>query len=156
MGKLEQADGYALMINCRQSVTFHHVVETSHACHCLGYRTEEYPVTLPDGRVVPIRTWGWRSSICPLLRNNAVASVFNYMRECGTLKELMVRHSCWLFFKLADYRKAFEETLLKNQDGCAKCKVVKRETPYAVESDWDWEKMCVKPDTSAYIGDWFE
>ena len=152
LGKLEKADGYALMIGCPDSVTFMHVVEMTHNVHCLGQRTEEFNVKLPDGRVEPVRTWGWRNGHCPAYSRDAI---FDYLRENGLIREVMVRHSLWQFFKLSDYRKAYEKVVVRNRKtGCSQCPLLPRQVKNTVESDWDRKKMEVCSDTRAFVGDW--
>ncbi|MBE6368201.1 MAG: hypothetical protein E7052_09895 [Lentisphaerae bacterium] len=151
LGKLEKADGYALMINCPDSVTFMHVVEMTNHTHCLGLRTEEFKVKLPDGRIESVRTWGWRGGSCAAYNKNAI---FNYLRKHGLITEVMVRHSLWQYFKLSDYRKAYTKAVLCGKFGCMQCKVLPRQVQSTVISDWDSQKNCVKSSTSAFTGDW--
>jgi len=151
LGKLEDADGYALMIGCADSVTFMHVVEMTNNVHCLGQRTEEFDVKLPDGSVKPVRTWGWRGGSCRAYSRKAI---FGYLREHGLITEVMVRHSLWQFFKLSDYRKAYEKTVLRGKYGCMQCPVLPRQVKNTVISDWDPEKNEVRKNTTAFTGDW--
>ena len=151
LGKLEDAEGYALMIGCPDSVTFMHVVEMTNNVHCLGQRTEEYNVKLPDGRIEPVRTWGWRTGTC---RAYNTETVFGYLRKHGLISEFMVRHSLWQFFKLSDYRKAYEKTVLRGKYGCMQCPLLPRKTAKTTASDWNREKAEVRKNTSAFTGDW--
>lgn len=151
LGRLESSGGYALMIHCPDSVTFMHVVETSHRVHCLGYRNEEYFTRLPDGTLKKIRTWGWRNGECPAYDRE---KIFAFLREKGLIREIMVRHSLWQFFKLADYRQAYENTVIHGADGCVSCPLAPRQTPDNVDPDWDWENSCVNAGSSAFTGDW--
>jgi hypothetical protein len=151
LGKLEDADGYALMIGCADSVTFMHVVEMTNDVHCLGQRSEEFNVKLPDGRVEAVRTWGWRGGSCRAYSRKAI---FGYLRKHGLITEVMVRHSLWQFFKLSDYRKAYEKTVLRGKYGCMQCPVLPRQVKNTVISDWDPEKNEVRKNTTAFTGDW--
>ena len=152
LGKLEAADGYALMINCPDSVTFMHVVEMTNRVHCLGLRSEEFKTKLPDGRVVPIRTWSWRGGSC---RAYSKKAIFDYMRKHNMISEVMVRHSLWQYFKLSDYRKAYEKVVLHNKKyGCMQCNVLPRVVAQTVASDWSSDKEAVNSNTSAFTGDW--
>lgn len=151
LGKLEKAKGYALMIGCPDSVTFMHVVEMTNNVHCLGKRTEEFAVKLPDGRVENIRTWGWRSGSCPAYNRN---KIFNYLRKHKLIKEVMVRHSLWQFFKLSDYRKAYKKVVLQSKCGCMQCNIQPRVVKNTVASDWNNKKNKVNKDTTAFTGDW--
>ena len=151
LGKLEDADGYALMIGCADSVTFMHVVEMTNNVHCLGQRSEEFNVKLPNGKVEAVRTWGWRGGSCRAYSRQAI---FGYLRKHGLITEVMVRHSLWQFFKLSDYRKAYEKTVLRGKFGCMQCPVLPRQVKNTVPSDWDPEKGEVRKNTSAFTGDW--
>ena len=151
LGKLEEENGYALMINCPDSVTFMHVVETSCRVHCLGYRNEEYRTRLPDGTLQKIRTWGWRNGECPAYDRQ---KIFDFLRANGLIREIMVRRSLWQFFKLADYRKAYEKVVIHGKNGCISCPLAPRTTTANVPTDWDEENSRVKPDTTAFTGDW--
>ena len=152
LAKLEDADGYALMINCSNAVTFMHVVEMTNKVHCVGRRNEELNVKLPDGRIEKVRTWGWRGASCRAYNNDAI---YEYMRKKGWVTEVMVRHSLWQYFKLSDYRKAYEKVVLRNPDkGCMACDILPRVFKNTVPSDWDSENEVVRSNTSAFVGDW--
>jgi hypothetical protein len=77
------------------------------------------------------------------------------MRKKGWITEVMVRHSLWQYFKLSDYRKAFEKVVLRNPDkGCMACDILPRVFKNTVPSDWDSENEVVRRNTSAFVGDW--
>jgi aminoglycoside N3'-acetyltransferase len=151
LGKLESADGHALMISCPDSVTFMHVVEMTNNVHCLGQRSEEFNTRLPDGRIEKIRTWGWRGGTCQAYSRKAI---YDYLRKHGLITEVMVRHSLWQFFKLSDYRKAYEKTVLRGKFGCMQCSVLPRQVKNTVPSDWDKTQQSPRKNTTAFIGDW--
>ncbi len=151
LGKLEKADGYALLIHCPGSVSFMHVVEMTNQVHCLGQRTEEYNTKLPNGKVVPTRTWGWRDGHCIGYRE---AEIFDYMRKRGLITEVMVRHSLWQCFKLSDYRKAYEKVVMHSKCGCIQCKNAPRQVKQTTISDWDNANNAVRSNTTAFTGDW--
>ncbi len=152
LGRLEKAGGYALMISCSNAVTFMHVAEMTNSVHCLGKRTEEVNVKLPDGRIVPIRTWSWRGASCRAYDNNAI---YDYMRKHNMITEVMVRHSLWQYFKLSDYRKAYEKTVMRNPEkGCMQCPILPRVCKYTVPGDWQSDKAEVRKNTTAFTGDW--
>ena len=151
LGKLEKADGYALMISCPDSVTFMHVAEMTNNVHCLGQRTEEFNTRLPDGSIKKIRTWGWRGATCQAYSRKAI---YDYLRKHGLITEVMVRHSLWQFFKLSDYRKAYEKTVLRGKFGCMQCSVLPRQVKNTVPSDWDNRKQCPRSNSTAFTGDW--
>ena len=149
LGLLEQAGGYCLMIGCRASVTFMHVVETSFGAHCLGQRAEEYTGTLL-GKKVKLRGWNWRAGICPALIHDRI---YGFMREKQTVRETMLGHCHLVFFKLSDYRTAYTSCLSDPEIGCASCKIQPRAVTQCVPSDWDAENRCLK-DSDAFTGDW--
>ena len=152
LGKLEDADGYALMIGCPSAVTFMHVVEMTNRVHCLGMRTEEFNTRLPDGRIVPVRTWGWRGGSCRVYKTE---EVFDYMRKHNMVVEVMVRHCLLQYFKLSDYRKAYEKMVIfRKNTGCVACDILPRVAPHTVRSDWDNEKGCVRSSSNTFNGDW--
>ena len=149
LARLEAAGGCALMVGCREAVTFMHVVETAVNGQCLGARTEQYPATLPDGREVILRGWGWRNGPCRALRHD---EIFDYMREKGTLAETMLHRSHLMFFRLAAYREAYARLLSAPENGCAGCPVRPRVVAQSVPSDWDREHDCLRP-SEAFTGD---
>ena len=152
LGKLEDAGGYALMIGCPSAVTFMHVVEMTNNVHCLGMRSEEFNTKLPDGRIVPVRTWGWRNGSCRAYNTEAI---FDYMRKHNMVNEVMVRHSLLQYFKLSDYRKAYEKVVIFNRKrGCIACGLLPRVAPHTVVSDWDPENECIRKNTTAFTEDW--
>ena len=152
LGKLEAADGYTLTIGCPAAVTFMHVVEMTNRTHCLGMRTEEFKTKLPDGRIVNTRTWGWRGGSC---RAYKTEEVFDYMRKHNMVNEVMVRHCLFQYFKLSDYRKAYEKMVIfRKNTGCVACNILVRNAPHTVPSDWDSEKGCIRKNTTAFTEDW--
>lgn len=149
LGRLEQAGGYCLMIGCKKTVTFMHVVEMSRRVPCLGARTEAYCGVLPDGRRVDLRGWSWRATPC---RADDFDIMYQYMREQDTLAELMLGMCHMRFFKLADFREAYEKRLSDPVTGCAGCPSRPRQVRQSVGSDWDAEQDCVLADTNAFVG----
>ena len=149
LARLEAAGGCALMVGCREAVTFMHVVETACGGQCLGSRTEQYPATLPDGREVILRGWGWRNGPCRALRHD---EIFDDMREKGTLAECMLHRSHLMFFPLAAYREAYARLLSAPENGCAGCPVRPRVVKQSVPSDWDFEHDRLKA-SEAFTGD---
>ena len=149
LGLLEQADGFCLMIGCRASVTFMHVVETSNGAHCLGQRAEEYSGTIA-GKKVKLRGWNWRGGICPAIDQE---KIYGFMREENTVRETMLGHCHLVLFKLSDYRTAYTRCLNDPETGCAACSILPRRVSQCVPSDWDTEKRCLK-DSDAFTGDW--
>ncbi|HEX67879.1 MAG TPA: AAC(3) family N-acetyltransferase, partial [bacterium] len=150
---LEKEGGKVILIDCPNANTFHHVVEMTNNVPCLGKRTEEYPVKLPNGRMVRCRTWGWRNGSCPITDKGIY---IEEMKRRGLIKEGKIGNAEVLVFKMKDCRKVIEEFLkgkIKGIPGCRSCNIRPRTVKATVESDWDDEKKRVKPDTTAFIGD---
>ena len=65
LGLLARDGGQCLFLGTTHHTnSFKHVVEMSLGAPCIGRRTEELPVRVPDGRIVPLRTWSWRERNC--------------------------------------------------------------------------------------------
>lgn len=148
---LYESDSYCLLLGATyESNTFHHVVEVLLDAHCLGLRTEAYPVRLPDGRMVMGRTWGWRERGCPYTRAERYVQV---MRERGQERTTMIGNSKVVLFRLQDCFEAVAEMLRKGFDEvvpCAQCSIRPRKAPESVPSDWDKERGCLLPDSVAW------
>ena len=154
MHLLEKAGGKVILIDAPLSNTFHHVVEMTDNVPCLGKRTEEYPVKLPDGRMVRCRTWGWRNENCPISDS---AQYLRLMKKRGLLKEGRVGNAQVLVFRMSDCRKVLEEFLagrVKGFGGCRACRIRPRVNKWTVASDWDEEAKRVRLDTTAFTGDY--
>jgi aminoglycoside N3'-acetyltransferase len=123
LGLLEQDDGYALLISCGKAISFMHVVEHTNQVHCLGVRSEEYPALLPGIGMTRLRTWGWRNGTC---RAFDPQKIYAAMRLAGTLEECMLGNAHLLFFRLKDFRKAYEQRLRDPVCGCSGCPVQPR------------------------------
>jgi len=148
IGRLEQKDGFILMVSCEDSVTFMHVVEYSNHVRCLGCRTEEYDGILSGGKQVKLRTWGWRKGKCPALDT---PKIFETMRGSGRMTEADVGGAHLSLFPCSAYRAAYEPLLAAH---CPACAIRPREVSRTVPSDWDKEKDCLLP-SDAFTGDLF-
>ncbi len=149
IGLLEQADGHCLMVGCFTSVTFRHVVEALNDTGCCGEREEIYDAILPDGSKAKLRAWAWMNGSCRAIRHH---EIYSWMKKHNKLKETMVGNAHLRFFKLADYRQAYER-LLKGKNGCNGCSVKPRKNSFSVPSDWDKEKRCLKNSGDSFTGD---
>ncbi|MBR4662615.1 MAG: AAC(3) family N-acetyltransferase [Lentisphaeria bacterium] len=150
LGLLEAEDGWCLTIAAANAVTFMHVVESTFGAPCLGERTEEYPGILSDGSRVRLRTWGWRAKTCPDCAANQTGKLFGMLRRKGALKEVMLGNAQLCLFRLADYRKVYEQLLSKAD--CRNRKVRPRVRPATVKSDWDKRLEQLKK-SSAFTGE---
>ena len=92
-----------------------HLAETMNRSPCLGYRTEAYPVRLPDGRVVQHRTWGWRERACPL--TDSGEHIEANMEHLGLQKKGYIGECPVTYFSMRDLLKAiFDSTYIENGD----------------------------------------
>ena len=150
---LEKADGKVILIDCPTANTFHHVVETTNHVHCLGQRTEEYPVKLPSGKMVKCRTWGWREKVCPFIDGKQI--YISRMRELGLLREKYIGQAPTIVFKMSDCRRVIEDLLkgrIRGFSGCQACQIRPRKVPATCKSDWDVKKQRLLSDTTAFVG----
>ena len=152
---LEKSGGKVILIDCPTANTFHHVVEMTNHVLCLGKRTEEYPVKLSPGKMVKCRTWGWRENYCPLIDNQLI--YLSRMRDQGLLREGHIGLAHTIVFKMSDCRPAVEDLLkgrIRGFSGCQTCQIRPRKAPATCPSDWDGKKQCVRPDTTAFVGEY--
>jgi len=151
---LEKAGGKIILIDTPTANTFHHVVEMTNNVPCLGKRTEEYPVKLPSGEIVKVRTWSFRESSCPITDKVAYLS---YMKKKKMLKEGKIGNADVLVIDMKTCRKVIEKFLrgeIKGYPGCKNCSIKPWTVPQSVESDWDEVNERVKPETDAFVGDY--
>ncbi len=110
---LEKNGGKVLLLGVDYgSNTFHHTVEMTNNVPCLGKRTSEYPVELPDGRMVRHRTWSYRGESCPI---DDSAEYAKLMRERKLEKRLRVGIGEAILFEMSDCRRVIEELLKKGR-----------------------------------------
>ena len=138
LARLYRDGGYCLFIGVlRGANSFQHVVEMMSDAPCLGRRTEQYPVRLPDGRTVLGRTWSWRSGKCPCQ---------------GDWGDELARHEVRTTvgtstFRLYPLQQGFNA--IAKYLRCDECAVRPRRCEYTVETDWDDERSELKPDSAA-------
>lgn len=149
LGMLWREGGYGLFLGTRYgSNTFKHVVETMVGATCLGRRTEELPARLPDGRMVKLRTWSFRARACPIVDPGEPAEA--EMSRRGLHVRGKVGEATVTLFKLSDCFEALSGMLRSGYGGhpsCAPCRIEHGRGPHTVESDWDDERGCLKPDS---------
>jgi aminoglycoside 3-N-acetyltransferase len=134
---LEKCGGKVVLIDCPTANTFHHVVEMTNNVPCLGKRAEEYPVKMPDGRMVGCRTWGWRNGVCPISDEGAYMKV---MKERRLMKKGKTGNAEVLVFEMKNCRKVIENFLkgkVKGFPGCKGCNIQPRVVSATVKNDWD-------------------
>ena len=138
LSKLYRDGGLCLFIGVlRGANSFQHVVETMSNAPCLGRRTEQYPVRLPDGRIVPGRTWSWRSDACPCQ---------------GAWADELARHEIRTtvgasVFRLYSLQHGFG--VIAGHLRCDGCPVRPRRNEYTVASDWDDGRGELRPSSAA-------
>jgi aminoglycoside 3-N-acetyltransferase len=149
LGLLSAQGGFGLLLGVTYSAnTFHHVVEMSTSAPCLGLRTEEYPVMLPDGRRILGRTWGWRNGVCPLTDR----IVYQYEMQ-RFHKEVMIGKCRVIVYRLQDCFMVIERLLREGKDGappCCRCPIRPRRVSQTVPSDWDPNLQRPFPDSTAW------
>jgi len=154
-GLLEQQAGKIVLIDCPGANSFHHVVEMTNSVHCLGKRTEEYSVRLPNHRTVKCRTWGWRRTLCPISEKGLYIPE---MRRRGLMREGRVGNAHVSVFRMGDCRAVLEEFFkgkIKGCPGCAPCSIRPRTVEATVKSDWDDREGRVKDHTTAFMGNYW-
>jgi aminoglycoside 3-N-acetyltransferase len=152
--ELERRGGKALFVDCFHANTHHHVVEMTNGVECLGKRTDEYPVRLPSGERTRCRTWGWRERSCPVTDEGAYREV---MLDRGLVAQRELADATITAIDLADSRAVVESCLfdeVPDVEGCQPCDPDPQTTEWTVESDWDDRGQEVRPDTTAFVGEW--
>jgi aminoglycoside N3'-acetyltransferase len=149
LGLLCGDSGYTLLLGVDYGAnTFHHVVEMSTNAPCLGQRSEDYPVKLPDGRMVQGRTWGWRDGECPITDHTA------YAEEMRPYERVALIGPCHAtLFKLQDAYQVIARLLTEgkgNLPPCTRCPIRPRRNRFTVPSDWDAGQQCLMPDSAAW------
>jgi len=151
LGLLHRDGGYGLLLGVGyDSNTFHHVVEMSRGAPCLGRRSEEYAVQLPDGRRVAGRTWGWRALECPLDDHPRYAAE---MQTRGLQRVAQIGACRATFFRLSDCCEVVAMALEHGRDGfppCAACPIRPRRVAQTVDSDWDEQAGQPLPNSAAW------
>ncbi|MCE5258972.1 MAG: AAC(3) family N-acetyltransferase [Chloroflexi bacterium] len=150
-GTLLADDGWCLLLGVGfRSNTFHHVVEMSTGAPCLGQRTEEYPIHLPDGRQVRGRTWGWRGGHCPLNDAALYAAEFH---SRGIARTALIGSCRATLYRLREGYEVIARGLAAGYAGsppCSACPIRPRAVPQTVTSDWDPAAGQPLPDSAAW------
>jgi len=138
LGLIAREGGYQLNIGTTHSATTaKHLAETMNRAPCLGYRTEAYPVRLPDGRIVHHRTWGWRERGCPI--TDSGGNIEAEMERLKLQKKGYIGKSLVTYFRLSDLLKAVLNLL---DDGyaevpsCSRCPIRPQGIYATCPSDW--------------------
>jgi len=138
LGLLAREGGYQLNLGTTHATTTaKHLAETMRRVPCLGYRTEAYPVRLPDGRVVEHRTWSWRERSCPLTESGEFIEA--EMERLGYQKNGYIGSCRATYFKLWDLLTAIWGLLDHGYAGhppCSECPIRPQVTPHTRPPDW--------------------
>jgi len=150
-GLLLADDGWCLLLGVGlRSNTFHHVVEMSTGAPCLGQRTEEYPVRLPDGRLVIGRTWGWRAAACPI---NDPAIYEAEFHAHDIVRTAFIGSCRATLYRLQEGYPLIARLLAEGYQGnppCRECLIRPRTVRRTVPSDWDAASGRLLPGSQAW------
>jgi len=138
LGLLAHEGGFQVNLGTtHETTTAKHVAETMRRVPCLGYRTEEHPVRMPDGSVKRLRTWSWRSAECPLTESGAL--IEEEMERSRSQVKGRIGECLAVFFRIRDCLEAVWR-LLDNGRGaappCARCPIRPLRSSRTVPSDW--------------------
>ena len=151
LGQLYQDDGECVLLGVGyEANTFHHYVEQEIGAKCIGWRTEVCNMRLADGRIVEGRTWGWRDGDCYFTDKARYAQIMEAqnLHRKGKIGDAEV-----IVFRLRDCYDVVMPLLEHGIDGqppCRECNIRPTVTEWTRESDWDFEKRCLKPDSKAW------
>lgn len=151
LGLLAREGGYGLLLGVWYTAnTFHHIVETTMNSPCLGQRTEAMPMRLGDGRIVEGRSFAWRNPNCPITDPGRYGLL---MESRGLQRETQIGSCRAILFRLSDCFDVIHELLttgLEEFPPCHQCPSRPLRGGHTVESDWDFEHNCLKPDSAAW------
>lgn len=138
LGLLAREGGFQLNLGTSHvTSTAKHLAETMRRVPCLGYRTEVYPVRLPDGRLTEHRTWGWRERNCPLTDSGWFIEA--QMERMGLQSKGFVGPCPATFFRVNDLLHAVWRLLdlgFAGHPPCVRCPIRPRRVPATRPSDW--------------------
>ncbi|GEM_PF-550773 len=139
---LEQDGGKIILVGCPGSNTFHHVVEMTNYTPCLGQRTEQYWVKLPEGSWTMLRTWGWREGGCPITDRTIY---WEEMRRRGYVAEGLIGNAKTMVVKPSQCREVIEDYFSGRigPQACATCPIRPRKVSATVPTDWDAQRKCL-------------
>jgi aminoglycoside N3'-acetyltransferase len=138
LGLIALDGGYQINLGTsHNTTTAKHTAEMINRSPCLGYRTEAYPVRLPDGNVVMHRTWGWRERGCPLTDSGEFIEI--EMEKQKLQKKGYIGKSLVTYFRLLDLLKVIFDMLDNGYAGyppCSGCSIKPRIVKETCPSDW--------------------
>ena len=141
LGLLTRDNGYQINLGTtHHTTTAKHLAETIKRSPCLGYRTEVYPVKLPDGDIVYHRTWGWRERSCPITDSGEYIEA--EMERLKLQKKGYIGKSLVTYFKIKDLIKVVLNLLDNGYAGfppCSQCAIRPQRTQFTKASDWSDE-----------------
>jgi len=138
LGMIALDGGYQINLGtAHHTTTAKHVAEMINRSPCLGYRTEEYPVRLPDGSIANHRTWGWRERGCPLTDSGEFIEI--EMEKRNLQKKGHIGQAFVTYFRLWDLLKTIFDMLDNGYAGfppCSQCPIKPRVVNETRPSDW--------------------
>ncbi|HGJ64927.1 TPA: AAC(3) family N-acetyltransferase [bacterium] len=138
LGMIALDGGYQINFGTTHgTTTAKHLAETINRSPCLGYRTEEYPVRLPDGSIAYHRTWGWRESACPITDSGEYIEI--EMEKQKLQKKGYIGDALVTYFRLWNLIKVIFDMLDNGYAGfppCSKCSIRPRAVAETRPSDW--------------------
>ncbi|RPI62778.1 MAG: aminoglycoside N(3)-acetyltransferase [Planctomycetaceae bacterium] len=148
LGLLGREGGWVLLLGVGYNTnTYHHVVEMTTKAPCLGLRSDAYPVRLADGRIVSARTWGWRNATCPI---DDTAIYSEELVRLGLERTAQIGLCHAKMFRASDCFDVVARLLREGYQGCppcSRCPIRPLKMAVTVESDWDEQNNCLKPDS---------
>lgn len=151
LGRLASLGGHGLMLGTDYHTnTFKHVVEMTARVPCLGRRTSELPVRMPDGERRLLRTWTYRSGPCPISDPDAPAEC--EMARRGLHLRTTAGTARLTLFRLADFHGVLAGMLRDGYAGhppCSRCPVRPGRGFNPVPSDWDDDADCLRAGAAA-------
>lgn len=138
LGMIALDGGYQINLGTtHHTTTAKHVAEVINRSPCIGYRTEEYPIRLPDGNIVNHRTWGWRERGCPLTDSGEFIEI--EMEKRKLQKKGYIGNALVTYFRLLDLIKTVFDMLDNGYAGfpsCSQCPIRPRVVEETHPSDW--------------------
>ena len=129
---LMKDDGYCLLLGVNYHAnTFHHCVEMLENAHCIGKKTELYPMITRDGEKKEIYNWGWRERKCPINDDALYSSKMSSIDSQVKIGEATVT-----LYKLSEGYKIIAQTMKQGIDGfpsCQNCPIMPRVSTYTIK-----------------------
>ena len=123
--------GYCLLLGVNYHAnTFHHCVEMLEGVHCIGIKTELFPMITRTGEEKQIYSWGWRERKCPINDDALYSSKMSSIDS-----KVQIGDATVTLYKLPDGYKIIAQTMKQGIDGfpsCKDCPIMPRVIKYSV------------------------